>query len=240
MSHKKRGYTRDIPEDLVRDYKLFAITCEGGKREPGYFKLFEFLSRKIKVDVIENWMTDNEKQLRLEDKSAPKWVLDRAMKYIEKIGLIEDDDLWFVIDKDNWSDSQIRQLATYCNDYPNWHLAISNPCFEVWLYFHMKADIASSASTCANDFKTEIARFEVGGYNQLKFMLRFQDAIANAKANDSDANHYLPKWKETKVYLLGEAIVDKVGNTDLTEFITVKVPDLVRYETEKLRTAKRK
>jgi hypothetical protein len=64
--------------------------------------------------------------------------------------------------------------------------------------------------------------------------------ITNAKANDSDANHYLPKWKETKVYLLGEAIVDKVGNTDLTEFITVKVPDLVRYETEKLRTAKRK
>jgi hypothetical protein len=240
MGHKKRGYIRDTPEELVRDYKLFAITCEGGKREPEYFKVFEFLSRKIKVDVIENWMTDNEKQLRLEDKSAPKWVLDRAMKYIEKIGLIEEDDLWFVIDKDNWSDAQIRQLAAYCDDYPNWHLVISNPCFEVWLFFHMKADIASSDSKCCADFKTEITSFDRAGYNRFMFIERFQDAIANAKANDSDTNHYLPKWKETKVYQLFDAIVAKVSNVEIKEFISVKVPELRRFYTEELRTPKRK
>src|SRR4030042_359862 len=100
MGHKKRGYLRDTPLELVRDYKLFAIACEGGKREPGYFNIFQYLSRKIKVDVIENYVTDNEMQLKYEDKSAPKWVLDRAMKYIEKNDLIDEDDLWILIDRD--------------------------------------------------------------------------------------------------------------------------------------------
>lgn len=26
---KKRGYTREVSTELVRDYKLFAIACEG-------------------------------------------------------------------------------------------------------------------------------------------------------------------------------------------------------------------
>ena len=34
---KKRGYSREV--ELVRDYKLFAIACEGGKRESEYFIL---------------------------------------------------------------------------------------------------------------------------------------------------------------------------------------------------------
>jgi hypothetical protein len=237
MGHKKRGYLRDTPLELVRDYKLFA---EGGKREPGYFNIFQYLSRKIKVDVIENYVTDNEMQLKYEDKSAPKWVLDRAMKYIEKNDLIDEDDLWLVIDRDKWADSQIRELASCCNNYPNWHLVISNPCFEVWLYFHKKADINSSASISCNDFKKEISSFEKGGYHPLKFIPNFQYAIDNAKANDSDVNHYMPKNKETKIYQLGEAILAEVPNSDIIEFINVTIPNLMRNEMEKSKTSKRK
>jgi hypothetical protein len=34
MGYKKRGYNRNTPIHLVRDYKLFVIACEGAKREP--------------------------------------------------------------------------------------------------------------------------------------------------------------------------------------------------------------
>ncbi len=51
---KKRGYTRETPDELLRDYKLFAIACEGEKREPEYFNLFRFMSGRVAVDVIEN------------------------------------------------------------------------------------------------------------------------------------------------------------------------------------------
>lgn len=228
MGHKKRGYNRDTPVELVRDYKLFAIACEGGKREPGYFNVFQHLSKKIKVDVIENYVTDEEMFRKYETNSAPRWVLDRAMRYIEKNDLKDEDDLWFVIDKDKWADSQIRELASYCEKYPNWHIVISNPCFEIWLYFHKKADIKSSPSTCCNDFKREISDFEKGGYHPLKFIPAFQEAIVNAKANDSDINHFMPKIKETKVYLLGEAIVTKVNKSDITEFINTTIPRLIK------------
>lgn len=60
MIRKKRGYKRETRKDLLRDYKLFAIACEGGKREPQYFQLFEFLSTRIKVDIIEDKIQDEE------------------------------------------------------------------------------------------------------------------------------------------------------------------------------------
>jgi hypothetical protein len=230
MAHKQRDYDRDTPLELVRDYKLFAIVCEGGKREPDYFKKFQFLSSKIKVDVIETYITDEEMQIYFDDKSAPRWVLDRAIRYIDKVGLIDEDDLWFVIDRDEWEENQIREIASYCDENPNWHLVISNPCFEVWLYFHMRSDITISESTCCNEFKTEIARFDPGGYNPLVFIQRFQEAIVNAKAADSDKDYFLPKFKETKVYQLGEAVVAKVSRADLVRFINYKIPELIRFE----------
>lgn len=228
MGHKKRGYKRDTPVELARDYKLFAIACEGGKREPGYFNVFQHLSSKIKVDLIENYVTNDEMFRKYETNSAPKWVLDRAMRYIEKNDLKDEDDLWFVIDKDRWTDSQIRELASYCENYPNWHLVISNPCFEVWLYFHKKSNIKTSISVSCNDLKKEISSFEKGGYHPLKFIADFQKAIANAKANDSDVNYFMPKANETKVYKLGEAILSQASYSDILEFLNVTIPRLIK------------
>ena len=52
MGFKVRGYTREVPQEKVRDYSLFAIATEGTEREPDYFRLFDGIDR-IKVDIIE-------------------------------------------------------------------------------------------------------------------------------------------------------------------------------------------
>lgn len=234
---KKRGYTRDVPLELVRDYKLFAIACEGSKREPDYFKILRYLSKKIAVDVIEDIVSEEEALSINPNKSAPKWVLERAVRYIEKEGLNNDDDLWIVMDVDRWSEEQLREVASYCNQFPNWNIVISNPCFEVWLYFHKKSDIKISASVSCGEFKTEISTFEKGGYNPLKFLPHFVEAIENAKAADSDKNHFIPKPKETKVYKLGEAILEVIGKNDFDKFIDTVIPQL---ENEKKATVKKR
>jgi hypothetical protein len=239
MGYKVRGYTRDTPEDLVRDYKLFAISCEGGKREPDYFKIFQHLSNKIKVDVIQDYVSDDEMLQKHKNDSAPKWVLDRALRYIEKNDLKSEDDLWFVIDKDRWSDAQLRELFTYCNNYPNWNLVISNPCFEVWLYFHKKKNITLSISKSCNELKNEISKFTKEGYNAHRFIINLEDAINNAKARDSDPNHFVPKDKETKVYQLGDAILKKVSSKDFDVFISTILPKLIDEETKKIRKQKK-
>lgn len=224
--HKKRGYNRETPQALVRDYKLFAIACEGSKREPEYFKVLRYLSKKIAVDIIEEIVSEEEALSINPNKSAPKWVLDRAVRYIEKEGLNDEDDLWFVMDIDRWTEEQLREIASYCEKYPNWHIVLSNPCFEVWLYFHKKSDITISNSVSAGDFKTEISTLEKGGYHPYKFLPYLADAIKNSKDNDSDKNHFIPKLKETKVYLLGEAILEIVGKNDFENFINNTLPKL--------------
>ena len=45
MGFKVRGYTRDVPQEKVRDYSLFAIATEGTEREPDYFRPFDGIDR---------------------------------------------------------------------------------------------------------------------------------------------------------------------------------------------------
>ena len=59
MGFKVRGYTRDVPQEKVRDYSLLAIVTEGTEREPDYFRLFDGIDR-IKVDIIEPETSDDE------------------------------------------------------------------------------------------------------------------------------------------------------------------------------------
>lgn len=237
--HKKRGYKRETPTDLVRDYKLFAIACEGGKREPEYFRIFEYLSKKIKVDIVEEKVSDEELFHKLETKSAPKWVLQRAISDVEQEGLIDEDQLWFVMDVDRWETEQLREIANYCKDHPNWHFVLSNPCFEVWLYFHKKSEISTSKSKNCNEFKKEISTFEKGGYHPLKFMSLLPTAITNARKCDSDLNHFLPKVNETKVYQLSEAIIEIIGRKGFDDFVNEILPKLIQKEFAKSKKSKR-
>jgi len=230
----KRGYTREVPVELLRDYKLFAIACEGGVREPAYFKLFSYMSRKVTVDVIEEVISDEEMATIHQNRSAPKWVLDRAMRYVDKEGLSAEDELWFVLDKDRWSDEQLREIFQYCGQQPNWNIVISNPCFEVWLYFHKKENILiSDSESCAN-FKKEISNFTKGGYHPLDYIADINQAAINARKSDPDTSHFMPIHKVTKVYMLAESIMTFVGKNDLTDFINVKLPVLLKKHKKNL------
>lgn len=226
MMRKKRGYNRETPIALVRDYKLFAIACEGDKREPIYFNTFRHLSKKIAVDVIEEVVSDDEMQFKNGNKSSPKWVLDRAVTYIDKEGLTDEDELWFVMDRDRWEESQLREISDFCDLHHNWNVVISNPCFEVWLYFHKKSNILISTSSSCSDFKYEISGLEVGGYNPHAFLINIMDAIKNAKAADSNPNFFLPNFKETKVYKLVESISGLATKAELNEFLINTLPKL--------------
>lgn len=231
---KKRGYKREPESNLLRDYKLFAIACEGGKREPNYFRTFRYISPRITVDIIDDIVSDSEMNTINSNKSAPKWVLDRAVRYIDKEGLSNEDDLWFVIDKDRWSDSQLREIADYCDLYPNWHIAISNPCFEVWLYFHKKCNKPKpNELVSCNDFKNGISEFTPGGYHPLKYIPDFNQAIENAKTNDSNIDHFLPNTNETKLYKLGEVLIEYIGKNDFNDFLKGKLNQLIEKEKYK-------
>lgn len=54
-----------------------------------------------------------------------------------KYELLEDDEVWFVFDTDNWG-PVISEVREKISSKHNWFVAKSNPCFEVWLHCHFE------------------------------------------------------------------------------------------------------
>lgn len=239
MFRKPRGYDRDnIPVNRQKDYRLFAIACEGEKREVQYFSIFKQMSNRIKIDIIEEIVSDENMLGEHKQKSAPKWVLDRAIKYIDSKGLADEDSLWFVMDVDRWNENQLREIAAFCDEHPNWHIVLSNPCFEVWLYFHKKSNIQKSKSICSQDFKIEINSFNIGGFHTYRYIPDIGKAIKNSKSADSNPAYFMPAFKETKVYLLGEALLNKIGISAFQRFIDEVLPILIKEDRKRVRQLK--
>lgn len=209
MGFKVRGYTRDVPQEKVRDYSLFAIACEGTEREPDYFRLFDGTDR-IKVDIIEDG-----------EGSAPAKVLARVAGYISENQLDADygDSLWCVIDKDKWPQDQIEGLHAFCNQKGNRHLVISNPSIEIWLLYHKLADLSGLSITTAQDAKRALDSIEKGGYYYIKYLPLMLTAIENASRVDINPNGYMPELLQTKVYRLGKALFERMGKVRFDKFV---------------------
>lgn len=209
MGFKVRGYTRDVPQEKVRDYSLFAIACEGTEREPDYFRLFDGTDR-IKVDIIEDG-----------EGSAPLKVLARVADYISENQLNAEygDSLWCVIDKDKWPQNQIEELHAFCNQKGNRYLVISNPSIEIWLLYHKIADLTGLNITTAQDAKQALDGIEKGGYYYIKYLPLMLKAIENASHADINPDGYMPELLQTKVYQLGKALYNRMGKVRFDKFV---------------------
>lgn len=197
MPRKNRGYKRGEPH---RDATLFVIACEGAVREREYFEHLGEYSSRIRVKVLEN----------INGNSAPKWVLDSAARYIDETGLNDGDQLWFVMDTDRWPDAQLRAIHKECEKKTSWFIALSNPCFEVWLFLHID-DIQNSTSTNCNELKTELGNKIPGGYNKKTFIPRIRQAHDRSLALDTNPDHFIPEDMRTKMHLLSAEVFKFVG-----------------------------
>ena len=211
MGFKVRGYTRDVTQEKVRDYSLFAIACEGTVTEPGYFRPFDGINR-VKVDIIEDISMET-------GNSSPGNVLKRVQTYIEEhqLSAEDGDSLWCVIDVDRWPQDQIEELHAFCAHKENWNLVISNPCIEIWLLYHTLTDLKKLGIQTSKDAKRVLN--EKATYYYVKYLPLMPDAIRNARNADSNPAGYMPGMLETKVYRLGQALYDRIGKRRFNEFV---------------------
>jgi hypothetical protein len=194
MPRKNRGYKKGEP---YRDARLFVIACEGAKREKQYFE--ELVSGRQRLKLLVLAPAQEEPGF-----SAPKWVLDRAVQYTEEIGLASDDQMWLVMDTDRWQVNELRAIIDHCHSKKHWYIALSNPCFEIWLIQHL-ADLPETDKSC-QDLKRELAQLSPGGYRAVVFLEKIADAIQRASARDNNPDYDLPTKMVTKVYKLAQAI----------------------------------
>ncbi len=150
------------------------------------------------------------------------------MKYVESSGIIDEDELWLVIDVDDWDYDLIQELSEHCDYQRNWHIAISNPCFEVWLFLHMNDKIDESGATTCKEFKTKISDFDSGGYNCIKFIKNVESAIERGERLDDSPTHFYPSEKRTKVYQLLKSMIEFAGKRDFDDFINNKLDKILK------------
>jgi hypothetical protein len=124
----KREFKPLVRQTNLRDARLIVIATEGTKTEPKYFHDLAHSSKyrnsKVHVEVIK----------RDESSSSPRAVLRELDKFKSDFNLSETDELWLVFDIDRWGE-QVSEVAQECIQ-KKYHLAISNPCFELWLLLH--------------------------------------------------------------------------------------------------------
>lgn len=193
-SRKKRPIDRRSQPLPHRDARLFIIATEGSMTEKQYFA--QFGNRRCQVKII-----TNEK-----NKSAPAHILQRLKDFKREFQLKEDDELWLMIDVDRWGDKNLGDVAAKAGQN-KFQLAVSNPCFETWLYLHH--DDLGHEYISSGDMKQKLADI-LGGYNSSNLDLaqfgNVDEAIHRARELDVNHEERWPARTGTHVYKVVEKI----------------------------------
>ena len=219
MITRRNNYTKQLPS---RDARKLYIFCEGEGTEPAYFSFFKGLSTNLEIITIPpEHGTD---PVKLKDLASEKLKVEGA-KYIMDYSLA--DSVWFVIDTDSWKkEGKIDVLRNYCSDcneefqqkyteikpYSAWNVVQSNPCFEIWLYYHFyeqkpnadEVELFPSFKAFTND------RIH-GGFDFQRDPARIKEAVKNSRENDTSEEDGSPALFSTEVYELAELILQFVA-----------------------------
>lgn len=201
MIRQNRRFVRKEPS---KDAIVFYLFCEGESREYDYFKFFMNLSSQIKLEIIppENGQTSPDKLYQ----SACELLVVSEKNPLPKYELCDVDQVWFVIDTDEWKD-KIDQLRLGCKKgmaHSEWRVAQSNPCFEVWLYYHLHQEMPDfSDMHVSKKWKSFVNESISGGFDSRKHPVFIKNAMLNASRNYLEENG-APKIGSTEVFKLAE------------------------------------
>ncbi len=216
MIKRRKDYNKKEPSKAAS--KIY-IVCEGAVTEKKYFGFFEGLSSNLELIVIppEEDKTDPIKLMALAESKFLSETCSYTLDYMQK------DKVWFAIDTDTWEkEGKIQSLRDFCSQmnsricktydevkpYKAWNVAQSNPCFEVWLYYHHydstpdKDDVDSYSSV-----KEYVDSCIAGGFDYQTDPVRLKDAINNSEKNFSQQDNGNPNWFSTEEFCLGMEIM---------------------------------
>ncbi len=158
------------------------IVCEGAKTEPEYLKGFERWQQNLPVVMKV-----------LGEGKTPSVVVDRAVQERdEKQRLAQRtndaylayDCVWCVVDHDQHHDLN-RAIATAQQE--NIQLAISNPCFELWLLLHFEDCVGSKN---ARQVRHLLEKHHAGYRKSVdfrKYQQGYHEAVERAQRMDQHA-----------------------------------------------------
>jgi len=202
-----RLFERKAPS---RNAKSIYIFCEGLRREYDYFKYFKEKDSRINIEVHKLLSTDDNSPQGLFE--IAKLSFEKSDDDEAKFTLVDGDEVWIVIDTDpdkgNSRIEQISQIRDNCSVKANWFITESNPCFEVWLYYHMfnNLELIENIPDVCNNWKSLVNTSINGGFDSRKHPIYIQNATVNSEIAHENNGYKLEKG-QTEVYKLGKSIL---------------------------------
>lgn len=143
-------------------------------------------------------------------KSHPKDVLKRLHAAARAEGIKLGDELWLVIDRDAWKEADLNQVCIDAKKH-GFHIALSNPCFELWLYLHCRDNhFFIDRYQCQRALEKVCESYATNGksgYNAKLLIASIDKAIGRAKKLDTRPQDPWPKQQATRVYILVEKLL---------------------------------
>ncbi len=201
MPRKPRPLNRD--SGTLRDASLVVIASEDTHAVDQYFARF----RTQRVQFLVLPTTDGN--------SSPAAVMQRLDEFKSEHATEENDQFWVCIDLDHWAQSNhiknLTQVLQHCRQ-KGYSVAVSNPCFELWLLLHFEDTPLASCQSCDDVSKrlTEI----LGGYNKAKCCgsLPFTKTnVTNAveRASKIDDGTDVPESPLTRMYKIMNVLLER-------------------------------
>jgi hypothetical protein len=228
----ERGMRKKRPLDRkanpVRDASLVVIASEDRYAVRQYFDFFQ--STRIQFKVLETQ----------DGRSAPAHVLNRLSEYLEEFEIGEGDSFWLVCDCDHWVEpnhiQNLTQVLRQCRQ-KDIEVALSNPCFDLWLLLHFTDFPADDALTC--DEVADRLRVAAGSYDKTRvYNLQLDDDKVSAAVKRAVDKHpspeEIPTRPQTAVHLIIQSLIAK-------RIISVRpAPEAVATDASKRRSKRAK
>lgn len=194
----------------LRSPALVVVAAEGAVTERRYFKSLESKIHDSRVKF---------KYLDRDDSghSCPVKIVEQLSEFKKKNSTSAKDSYCAVVDTDGPHGWKIADAAKLCND-KEFLLAASNPCFEVWLLFHLvncraleEHEITEieqgGKGPCVRRIETALGPNNDSILNFDYYDTKVVDAISQARYHDRDNAELWPKKLGTRVYLLLEMLM---------------------------------
>ena len=138
-----------------------------------------------------------------------------------------------MIDTDEWNiGDKIEQLKAFCKENARWFVVQSNPCFELWLYYHFYDQKPVSENVAAySTFKAFVDAQIKGGFDARRMPAELETAIQNSRQN-FETEDGQPKLYSTEVHILG-AVINSFVKQQLDEIKQKMAAERARNQLSK-------
>ena len=201
---RKKGQVARSP-GFYKDDRRILIACDDTYAPAQYFNAFKL--PRVKVIVLPARDT----------KSAAKHALANLLESEEAY-----DERWLLLDVDHYADGQhVKSFieAIQAAQQKGIRLALSLPCFEVWLLLHHADESRLESLTDCNSVIAAL-RVELGEYSKNKLrpehfpLLKVRDAMSRSRRLDQD-DSLIPITNSTRVHRLWESITKTMDSWHL-------------------------